>query len=100
MSRRRSPEGSSASRRCPTSSNSRCMSERKTKTVETGCSMPLGWQEFLVDFSDNYIIRVDHFGQVDSRNLRKQFVGIHLREAIIRVNPFDELREGDTHTVV
>ena len=49
----------------------------------------LGRQIFLVDRSDDDVIGIDHFGEVEFADLGEEFVGVELGETVVAVNPVD-----------
>src|SRR3984957_15139391 len=53
------------------------------------------WEIFLVDFCDYGVIRVNHLIQMNLRDLGEKFVGVHLGEAIVVMDPLNQLGKGD-----
>ena len=57
---------------------------------ESGYESPFRWQILFVDDRNHNIIRIHHFGQVNSRNLRKKLVRVEFGYCVVLVQPADE----------
>src|SRR5258708_23656383 len=54
----------------------------------------------LLDSRDDDVARIDHLGEMDSRDFGQQLVGIQLRQAVVGVDPTDQLGERDPKRIV
>src|SRR5580700_339338 len=58
------------------------------------------WEVFFVDGGDNDVVGVDHFGEVQLANFRKELVRVEFGEAVVAVDPLDEFGDGNADGVV
>ena len=59
-----------------------------------------GREEFFVDGGDDYVVGVDHFGEVETADFGEEFVSVEFGEGVVAVNPGDEFGDGDADGVV
>ena len=57
-------------------------------------------QKFLFDRSHHYIIRIDHFVQMNFRDLRKKLISIEFRQTVVLMNPRHQFGKCNPHAIV
>src|SRR5260370_17221086 len=54
-----------------------------------------GREEFFVDGGDDYVVGVDHFGEVETADFGEEFVGVEFREGVVALNPANDSGDAD-----
>src|SRR5467141_4074755 len=60
----------------------------------------LGGQKLFLYGGNHDVVRIDHFGEMDFADFRKQLIGIEFREAIVGVNPTYQFGGRDPHRII
>ena len=67
-----------------------------------GCGRlrPLRGKIFLLHRGDDHVVGIDHFGEADVADFGQEFVGVHLGEAVVAMDPANQFGVGNAEGVV